>query len=355
MLGNLAGFRTFALSVATLATVATFAFLGAGCPVSVSQDKSTGPDGKPKGAKKVPLENNEGKARGIVTYPGGDRVDWRLIELPEGKTGTLGLRLKWQPPRPGLDLSFDVYDEWGTRVAGAKPKKGGHKTSKKASIEGAKGKYYIQIYASGRGDAGKYTLTASFEEGSGGIDPGSIEIPDPPKLPAIPAAAIPCDENAFDKKNPACKAVCPNPPDMTWPACSGKCPNPPDPSLPQCQQTMACPNPPDRRIRACTADKFPKCNFQQRDPGNPNCDVIPPVRGRINSAQAVSDGVRITIGRGSKEGIERGWKGTLLKRGQPLPGGEFVVLSVSEKEAVGKVKLPLDMVLANKEVELHAP
>ena len=55
-------------------------------------------DGKVKGAKKIELENGEAKARGIVTYPGGDRVDWKVIELPANATGQLKL-LSYIPER----------------------------------------------------------------------------------------------------------------------------------------------------------------------------------------------------------------------------------------------------------------
>jgi len=41
----------------------------ASCASNVPQDKSTGPDGKIKGAKELVLDNGEAKATGIVTYP----------------------------------------------------------------------------------------------------------------------------------------------------------------------------------------------------------------------------------------------------------------------------------------------
>src|SRR5262245_2967679 len=82
----------------------------AACWQDVAQDGATGNDGKLKGAKEMKLENGEAKAKGIVTYPGGDRIDWKLIELPAGKRGTLDLKLQWVPPRPGLQLAFDVFD-----------------------------------------------------------------------------------------------------------------------------------------------------------------------------------------------------------------------------------------------------
>lgn len=146
------------------ATLCGIALLVSACPKNVPQDSKSGEDAKPKGAKPLTLENNEGTARGIVTYPGGDRVDWKVIELPKDQTGALKLTLKWTPPRPGLDLSLNVLNEWNREVGSAKPNKrrNSRKTRKVITVEGAKGKYFIAVYASERGDAGKYTLAAEF-------------------------------------------------------------------------------------------------------------------------------------------------------------------------------------------------
>ena len=51
------------------------AVLALSCARNVAQDAATGPDGKIKGARNITLENGEGKAQGIVTYPGGDRIE----------------------------------------------------------------------------------------------------------------------------------------------------------------------------------------------------------------------------------------------------------------------------------------
>lgn len=93
------------------------------------------------------LENNEAKARGIVTYPGGDRVDWKVLDLPKDKIGECGRRPRWTPPRPGLDLSIAVYNEWGRLLTEAKPnkRKRSRKTTKNLSLENIRGKLFIQI------------------------------------------------------------------------------------------------------------------------------------------------------------------------------------------------------------------
>jgi hypothetical protein len=339
--------------------------LALSCAHNVPQDASTGSDGKQKGAKAIALENGEGKASGIVTYPGGDRVDWKLIELPDKQRGTLAIKLSWTPPRPGLQLAFDVFDEWNRPIIQSA------KTSKKrsrgrirtASVEDARGKYFVRVYAVGRGDAGKYRLAADFKESKSGLpfDPLKLEIPDPPKLAAVPDAEVPCDEFAFDPKLPACKLVCPAagaPPG--WPACKDKCPTPPDINVPACLATMACPNPPDRRVKSCKPSIFPKCpDPRNPDPLNPNCDnaKVPPVIGRIINSSIQGGNVIVTIGAGSNSGIQDKWRATVLRgdSNEPLAGGDIEVVRVDKAVTVGKVRLTTDQLLANSRVRLSAP
>ncbi len=354
MLGNLSGPRgLWGLLILALA-----------CAHNVPQDSKTGNDGKEKGAKAITLENGEGRSNGIVTYPGGDRIDWKVVELPDKQLGTLDIKLAWTPPRPGLQLAFDVFDEWGKPIVQSK------KTSKKhsggrlrtATIEGAKGKYFIRVYAVGRGDAGKYKLTVNFAEAVAGpaFDPLKLEIPDPPKLAAVPEAEIPCDEFQFDPKNPLCRAVCPAsgaPPG--WPACKDKCPDPPDINNKACWATMPCPNPPDRRVRSCKTVFSPCKDPRNPDPNNPNCDniKIPPVIGRIVGNQVSGSDVIITIGAGKNSGIQDTWTATVLRgdSDSPLAGGEVHVIRVDKGITVGKVHLTTDQLATNSRVRLSAP
>jgi hypothetical protein len=338
--------------------------LALSCAHNVPQDAASGSDGKQKGAKTITLENGEGKASGIVTYPGGDRVDWKLIELPEKQRGTLDLKLSWTPPRPGLQLGLDVFNEWNQPIiqSARTNKKRGKGRTRAVSVEDAKGKYFVRIYAVGRGDAGKYRLTAAFnEKGSGPtFDPLKLEIPDPPKLAAVPEPEVPCDEFAFDPKIPACKLVCPAagaPPG--WPACKDKCPTPPDINIPACLATMPCPNPPDRRVRSCKS-VFPKCpDPRNPDPNNPNCDnaKIPPVIGRIINSSIQGGNVIVTIGAGTNSGIATTWKATVLRgdSDQPLAGGDIDLVRVDRAVTIGKVRLTTDQLLSNSRVRLSAP
>jgi len=345
-----------------------FALALAGCPKNVPQDSKTGEDGKPGGAKELKLDQNQAKASGIVTYPGGDRVDWKVIELPKDTFGTLKLTLKWQTPRPGLDLSFEVYNEWNHVVQSAKPnkRKRSRKTNKSVTVENAKGKYFIQVYASERGDAGKYLLTADFTPTivKDPFDWLKIDISDPPKLPAVPEAPKPCDLANFDKKNPDCKDKCPNPPDPAWPACAGACPTPPDPNNPKCLETMPCPtDEPDRKFKMCKPDDFPPCSsaLSAKDKlKNPNCDnwTPPPVVAELtNVDDADGGGVLITIGAGTVDGVDKGWKGQLLDDNNlPIKNSDFVVQRVTKSAAVAKIsKLTRDQVRPDARVSLRAP
>lgn len=335
------------------------------CAHNVPQDSATGNDGKNKGARPINLENGEGKASGIVTYPGGDRVDWKVIELPKDQRGQIDMKLQWHPPRPGLQLAFDVFDEYYQPIVQSKRTSKKRSTSRvrSATIDNAKGKYFIRVYAVGRGDAGQYKLTVDFKENQGPIalDLAKVEIPDPPKLAAIPEVEVGCDEFTFDVKVPACKNVCPTsnaPPG--WPACKGKCPDPPDVNNPACWNTMPCPNPPDRRVKACPKAKWPKCiDINNPDPQNPNCDdaTAPPVTGRVIKNEIQNGETLITIAAGSDQGVSKAWKGHVLRGDSdtPMDGGDVVVIRVGKRETIGKVHLTTDQVSANPRVKLTPP
>ena len=354
----------------TVAVVVTAAIAGAlgvatiGCSRNVPQDRSSGEDGRVKNARPIVLENGEARIKGIVTYPGGDRVDWRKVELPPDKPGALSLRLSWIPPRPGLGLGIDVFDAYGRQVASSRGSRASRsrrstRRTRKADIAGAKGTYFIRVYAPERGDAGAYTLSVAYAAidppDRHQLDPASI--PDPPRLPAVPADAVPCDPDNWDKTNPKCKDVCPNPPNMALKQCQNTCPLPHTVDVPACWKIMECPTPPDKRVAKCKG-VVPECAAGQ--PVTNNCLPPPPpkpIRARIvNVNQITSDTVEIRLDRGTLAGITRGWRGQLLgKNGKRIPQSNFTVTRVGEKTAYGTIKMRSDDVTANQQVELSPP
>ncbi|MFN0246335.1 MAG: hypothetical protein ACKV2T_05475 [Kofleriaceae bacterium] len=346
------------------------AFLGvasllASCAHNVAQDKSSGEDAKIKGAKELVLENGEAKGKGIVTYPGGDRVDWKKIELPENQKGTLDIKLAWTTPRPNLQLAFDVFDAWNTPIISSSKsnKKRSRGRTKSASIEKAKGTYFIRVYAVNRGDAGAYKLTVEFKEQAAntGVDWAKVEIAEPPRLAEVPPPLVPCDPLAFDPKNLACQSVCPDvgaPPG--WPACKDKCPAAaPDINNPACQKSMPCPNPPDRRVASCKKSMWPKCNLAAKDPMNPNCDdaKADPVTARVLRQETQGQDIIITVGAGSNSGVEKSWRAQVLRgdSGEPLGGGDVAIIRVDKQATVGRVRLTADQIKQNDKVKLSPP
>jgi hypothetical protein len=338
------------------------AFVLAGCAKNVKQDAHTGTDGKVKGARAVMLDpaSNEGETRGIVTYPGGDRVDWKSIELPKDKRGKVELELSWKPPRPGLDLSFDVYDQYGQKIGGVKPKKPSaakkakkkKKGKKSLTLDSVTGTIFIEVYASNRGDAGAYKLSAKFEEATLAnipvFDPGSIEMPQPPKLAAVPP---PCDPAAIDPKNPECKGVSP--------PCDDKNP---DPANPNCKgKSKPCdPAALDPLNPNCLA-YYPDCDPLKIDAKNPKCKgVTAPkpdaIDASIIATETSGSGTVITINRGTKDGVDTKWTGNVVDgSGKNISKGDFTIFKAVERNCYAKVKASKTTVDKNLQVRLQPP
>lgn len=354
MLGKSVGPRACAAGPSIVGVIARWivpAVLLASCANNVPQDKKTGPDGKIKGAKEMVLEDGEARATGIVTYPGGDRADWKVVELPDKKRGSLEVKLQWTPPRPGLQLAFDVFNEWNELVLSSS-KKSGKKRSRartaRKTLDAAKGKYFIRVFAVGRGDAGKYRLTLEFKEQLAGpiADPSLIEIPDPPKLAAVPEYVEPCNDDNFDPKKPECKKYCPEtgaPPG--WAACSGRCPKPPTIDVEACWDVMPCPRPADMRVKACKPKDFPPCPDKKNpDQNNPNC-LVPadPVVGRIIGRDVQGGEIILRIGAGSDQGVTKSWRAMVIGgsdlNSRVIPGGEVTIIRVDKARVFGKTKL----------------
>lgn len=281
-----------------------------GCARNVPQDSGSGKDLRPKGAKKMEIEGGEARTRDIITYPGGDRVDWKLLTLPEGQKGRLKIRLKFKPARPGMDVAFVVYDEWFHPVGQAKPSKKGDDRSKSVKVKDAKGKYYIQVYAPRRMDAAKYTLSAEFKEEKAPIAATDTDllaqVDEPPALPAIP----------------------PPPVAATQPATGPGPVTGPGPTEPEPDPAAVTP-------------------------------ATEPMKAKVVKVQVASDGggVIVTINKGTKDGIDRGWQGNVLQgtTGTPLDGGDFKVIKVTARESVARIKLTIDQVRANSRVLLTPP
>ncbi|MDQ3341096.1 MAG: hypothetical protein M4D80_38555 [Myxococcota bacterium] len=288
-----------------------------GCANNVPQDRKTGPDGLAKGALPIVLENGEGATKGVVTYPGGDRVDWKVVELPSGKKGRLDFQMQWVTPRPGLQLGFDVFDQWNKPVANSRGR------GRVAVVGDARGKYYVRVYAKRRGDAGAYKLAVAFTEEIA-VKPVDLgEIPEPPRLPAVPGK---CE--IFDPRDVTCADECPAggrgaPPN--WPACIAQgVQQPPAPPVVVTPPPIVTPPPAD------------------------------PIEARVLIVEIRGGDVVVTLSAGSDQGVAANWTGQLM-RGQsksPYAGGKITIIKVDKQRTLAKVPLTIDIVTANRNVIL---
>lgn len=320
------------------------------CAHNVRQDKATGADGNIKGAVPIALENNEGEAKGIVTYPGGDRVDWKSIAIPEGKKGTLALKLTYTTPRPGLHVAFDVFDQWHAPVAKAVYSHSTH--ARETTISLAKGTYYVRVYAPKRGDAGRYKLVADFTEQitDNGPDWTKVQIPDPPKL----ADATPQDGangagpdavcDPFDTKNKACLNHCAWDAQPNWPGCAKECPDlniPDNAKFPACARQMKCGAVKDPRIDACNVVA----------PAAP----IPPVTARVIKKSMEGGVLHVWLGVGTSNGVDKNWTvGHVMNSatGKFLPGGTATIVKINKTTTELTVTQSIDGMTQNDTIQV---
>lgn len=345
------------------------AVAAAGCVRTIDPAGHTGPDGRYTGARALELDGNTGEATGVVTYPGGDRVDWKKIELPADTKGTLTLELAWRAPRAGLDLAFDVWSQWGDDLGGVASKKwnGKRKSARRAiarkdtTIVDAQGTVYVAVYASNRGDAGRYTLSATFTPEEKKFDPkfdeklqqllaaGKVAIPDPPRLALV---FPPCGDE-YDRSNPDCVE---NPPpcdrdkkDKNNPSCKHLCDEKNlDPKNPDCVQFY----------EKCTPETWvdPSVNPTCKDVDKPQGPVVEPIYLTIISAEKKDEKMWILFSVGKNSPIETGWAGSIVDSKQrPLKKGAFKVVKVKGGIGYATVDMSLDEVNRNLDVVVYPP
>jgi hypothetical protein len=321
----------------------------AACGSAITQHSKSGEDFEVKGAKTIKLDDGYGRSKDNVTYPGGDRVDWKTFETPS--KGDISITLKWTSPRPDLDLSMNILDDTYTVVKRVPPASSGSGRKTAELKDMPAGNYYVQVYASGRGDAGEYTLEVQHSP-ERAVMPQNVEaLPNPPRLPAIPAAVAAAAGGGGgggggvgpkgSETNP-CKPGEQCPPGALFinPAC---------PTAPPAMPGTPCP--PAAAIK-------PEC--PEAGPLMPEQPCPPkPRAGRIIERSRDNQDIIITIDKGSNHGIGKGWMGVIFtgrSGSKVLTGSDFTIFKVTEDESYGKIrKLSLDDLGENTRVELRAP
>lgn len=350
-------------SVGILALVA----LSASCMSNVPQDKKSGEDGRVKNAKQMIFEENIASTKGIVTYPGGDRIDWKMIEIPEKKRGSLVVNLSWKSPRPGLRLAFDVFSDWGDKIGESKKKTGKRSRSRAnagratGTVADARGKNYIRVYALERGDAGAYSLKVEFKETLGdiGFNPLTLEIPDPPRLASVPEAVDPCTDDNFDPKKPECKNFCPaNGGPTGWKPCKDKCPDPPKIEIKACWAIVDCPNPPDLKYAKCKPADWPPCpDPKNPDLRNPNCPkTLPTLTVRVTARESSGSDLILTAAAGAEQGITPQWTASVIdtSSGRVL-ANNVLIRKIDKRLTKVATKLSASVINDNTHVKFTPP
>jgi hypothetical protein len=315
-----------------------------GCASTINQDSKSGEDNRPSGADEIKIgDDGEASVQDVVTYPGGDRVDWKVFEIKGPKDITVSLR--WKPPRENLDLAFNVLDEGFNVLARAKPSPNSGKKKKEVDIKAAgAGKYYVQIYAPERGDAGDYTLEISVRDVAV-VDTSNIpKVPDPPRLPALPPP--PCPPGTPPDKCPTGSGPAPACPPgaAAGTICACMPGNTPPP----------CPPPPPKCVAGAPQGTPCICDDGVSPPPCPIANVV--VYAQITEVTVAGQSLNVTLNRGTAAKVAKGCTGVVfrgVKGDKELPNSGLTITDVTERESRGNIpKMTLDELGSNRRSRL---
>lgn len=258
--------------------------------------------------KPTPLrldEKSEVEVDDSVSYPKRQRARWYAVDVPSFGAVEVQVTVAELSDDRDVDLAFEVLDE-GYRIiahADRTTDDAGEDQKIRRLRRLAPGRYYIHVYAQRRLDDADYTLQVRFKAQAGRV---------PTNFPATVAyiAALP-DVPLQDDAPP--------PPAPVVKKCRGS----------HCKKRVA-------RVEEPTPAKT--------------------IRARIAGIVDSGKGVQIRINQGASQGVEVGWKGTVVSRdGKPIAGGSFEVTRVSPGESFATVKASASSITTAKYVRLRPP
>jgi hypothetical protein len=263
-------------------------------------------------ARPIELVSNHGEATGKVAGSG-----WRWIETPDGQSGSLDLWLRWQPPRPGVDVAFDVLDQWHQPIvtgATVHARDAQQRVQPGVTIDDASGRYFVRVYSpDGAADAGTYQLTARFR-------------------PAAVAQAAPA---------PPAPEVAPQPP------VAPPVRRPPTPT----------PTPTPTPIPTPIPSPIPSPIPTPSPSPSPSAHPADPIVARAIDVAIVGGLVRATVPIRNDVQVTAAWRAFVLAgdSDRPLPGGTATIVRIAHKFVVISTRLTLDELSANPRVKLVPP
>lgn len=275
--------------VAVLTALLVAACGGAQKPVLPDANSGTDSSWKTPGKLEIDSDSKSGTAADTVSYPGGDRTDWRRLKIAAESDVTFTLNVT--PSRPGLDVQLKVLDESYNVLGTGVGEKSGRK---KVVVKKAEpGKYYVVVYAPNVGDAGAYKLkvkvkpTPVVDAGGTPVATGGPDVPLPDKLAAIP------------------------------PGNSKSGPKPPRP---------------------------PREPKEPKEPKEPVVveDTSKTLRARIVDMASGGSGTILTLDKGSSAGLTKGAKGSILNKAGKVVGSATVT-SLSEGSSRADTSASMDV------------
>ncbi len=350
--------------------------LGCGGPQVPNHDGYRSPKSKPwKKPKLIKFDDSqEAEAEGSLSYPKRRRARWYAVETPAD--GELTVKMDVTPigDRQEVKLGFEVLDanyKVLMRLEARDDERRAEKSKKKVDktdaddeyddddyydeeedddadddsdsdaellewsrtlYELAAGRYYLHIYLNSRLDVADYSMRLKFAGAS--IDqqsdfPAQVGFLNP--LPVVPALddAPEVDCKACScSRDKRCKSDC------------GKCHRSTGHRPSRCA-SCDCQGP-------CKSKCTKKCGSSE--------PAATAIMARITRPVAAGGGTRITMNRGSSNGVQVGWKGAVVsKSGKPIDNGRFTVEKVTSGECVGTVGASPDAVTAAGRVRLTPP
>jgi hypothetical protein len=250
-------------------------------------------------------EQLEAEVDDAVSYPRRQRARWYAVDLPGFGELEVKMAVAELSDERDVDLALEVLDESYRIVAKADREEDDAGDEQKIrTLKGlSPGRYYVHVYAPRRMDAADFTLQLTFRPRASTRSsnfPASVAF-----IGALPD--VPLEDDA-PRAAPVVKK------------CKGSRCRKREPKVEDAQ-------PPPRAVRARIA-------------------------GIVDSGK----GVQIRINQGANQGIEVGWKGTVVSReGKAIPAGSFEVSRVSPGESFGTVRASADSVTSAKYVRLRPP
>ncbi|HLU67641.1 MAG TPA: hypothetical protein VKZ63_15265 [Kofleriaceae bacterium] len=251
-------------------------------------------------------EDNEAEVDDVVSYPKRQRARWYAVDLPSAGELEVKLSIPALLEDREVDLAFEILDEGYQVIAAADRDADDAGEEEKIRLLGGlqPGRYYVHVYAQHRLDEIDFTLQVAFRPDAAAVEsnfPASVAfIGALPDVPAVDDAPAPQPKVVKKCRGARCR----------------KRPPPPDPT------------PQPRAVRARVA----------------------------GIVKVTAGGTQIRIDRGTSQGVEVGWKGSVVTRdGNAIPGGSFEISRVTAAESFATVQAAASAVTSAKYVRLRPP